>query len=69
MSIIDNLATHATNRVRHHTACGGDILAGDDHAYCAQCGAVAYYGEDSDEQTWEEALATLQNLKEGESNI
>lgn len=65
MSIITR---HATDTYRYHH-CGGTVLSGPDHAYCDRCGAVAYYGDDLDEQTWEEALAVLDTLDELESNI
>lgn len=65
MSIIDR---HATDTYLYHH-CGGTILSGPDHAYCDRCGAVAYYGDDMDVETWEEALIILADLSEGESNI
>lgn len=64
-SILDR---HASDTYQYHT-CGGTVLSGPDHVYCDRCGAVAYYGEDLDEQTWDEARASLDDLGEGEDNL
>jgi len=64
-SILDN--TSAMNHLHHH--CGGTILDGPDNVYCDRCGAVAYYGDDLDAADWEEAVAALALLDEGEDNL
>lgn len=64
-SILDN--TSSMNHA-HHT-CGGTILSGPDHVYCDRCGAVAYYGDDMDVTTWEDAMDAVHDLGEGEDNL
>lgn len=65
-SILDN--TSAMNH-NDHADCGGTILSGPDHVYCDECGATAYYGEDMDAETWEDAMTEIQGLGAGDDNL